>query len=146
MQLKVSFAAHTGSHCQMWGWVHVCHVAAEFIVATADVAHIKLLKALDLSEQFLVLYLQMVACDMQCADGVSLAGIEVPAAAVRTNADGDVIDLDIDLSVLEAIPDRVIKAKKLLGPQYSFVPRSTANIGFKKLLSFAEYTRQLRSL
>ncbi|DBB07013.1 TPA: hypothetical protein ACH3X1_011604 [Trebouxia sp. C0004] len=79
-------------------------------------------------------------------DGVSLAGIEVPAAAVRTNADGDVIDLDIDMSVLEAIPERVIMARKLLGPQYPFVPKLNANLGSKKLLSFAEYIRQSRQL
>ena len=84
-------------------------------------------------------------CDV-CADGVSLAGIEVPAAAVRTNADGDVIDLDIDMSVLEAIPERVIMARKLLGPQYPFVPKLNANLGSKKLLSFAEYIRQSRQL
>ena len=72
---------------------------------------------------------------------MNLAGIEVPAAAVRTNADGDVIDLDIDLSVLEAIPDHVIEAKKLLGPQYPFRPKSNANLGSKKLLSFAEYSK-----
>lgn len=75
---------------------------------------------------------------------MNLAGIEVPAAAVRTNADGDVIDLDIDLSVLEAIPERVIKAKKLLGPQYPFLPKLNASVGSKKLLSFAEYIRQYR--
>lgn len=76
---------------------------------------------------------------------MNLAGIEVPAAAVRTNADGDVIDLDIDMSVLDAIPEHVIKAKKLLGPQYPFRPRSNADLASRKLLSFAEYSRQMTS-
>lgn len=74
-----------------------------------------------------------------------MAGSEVPAAAVRTNADGDVINLEIDVSVLDAIPEEAIKARKLLGPQYAFTPSRTAlpaDLAMKKMLTLSEYKRR----
>lgn len=79
------------------------------------------------------------------AGNLNLAGLEVPAAAVRTNADGDVIHLEIDISVLDAIPEDAIKARKLLGPQYGFVPSEhavPADLNIKKLLTLSEYKRR----
>ncbi|DBA93937.1 hypothetical protein WJX82_005036 [Trebouxia sp. C0006] len=76
---------------------------------------------------------------------MNLAGLEVPAAAVRTNADGDVINLEIDISVLDSIPEGAIKARKLLGPQYGFVPSRDAvpaDLNMKKLLTLSEYKRR----
>lgn len=76
------------------------------------------------------------------AGDLNLAGLEVPAAAVRTNADGDVINLEIDISVLDAIPEGAIKARKLLGPQYGFTPSRKAvpaDLNMKKLLTLSEY-------
>ncbi len=81
-----------------------------------------------------------------CVTGdINLAGLEVPAAAVRTNADGDVINLEIDISVLDSIPEGAIKARKLLGPQYGFVPSRDAvpaDLDMKKLLTLSEYKRR----
>lgn len=80
-----------------------------------------------------------------CAGDMNLAGLEVPAAAVRTNADGDVINLEIDISVLDAIPEGAIKARKLLGPQYGFTPSRNAipaDLDMKKLLTLSEYKRR----
>ncbi len=79
------------------------------------------------------------------AGNMNLAGLEVPAAAVRTNADGDVINLEIDISVLDSIPEGAIKARKLLGPQYGFVPSRDAvpaDLNMKKLLTLSEYKRR----
>ncbi|DBA90382.1 hypothetical protein WJX77_011707 [Trebouxia sp. C0004] len=76
---------------------------------------------------------------------MNLAGLEVPAAAVRTNADGDVINLEIDISVLDSIPEGAITARKLLGPQYGFVPSRhavPADLNMKKLLTLSEYKRR----
>ncbi|KAL3144358.1 hypothetical protein ABBQ32_004113 [Trebouxia sp. C0010 RCD-2024] len=83
---------------------------------------------------------------MTAATGnMNLAGLEVPAAAVRTNADGDVVNLEIDISVLDAIPEGAIKARKLLGPQYGFTPSMhavPADLDMKQLLTLSEYKRR----
>ena len=79
------------------------------------------------------------------AGDMNLAGLEVPAAAVRTNADGDVVNLEIDVSVLDAIPEGAIRARKLLGPQYGFTPSRSAvpaDLDMKKMLTLSEYRRK----
>ena len=71
-----------------------------------------------------------------------MAGLEVPAAAVRTNASGDVTNLEIDISVLDSIPEGAKNTRKLLGPQFGFVPSKDAipaDLNLKKLLTLSEY-------